>query len=157
MEQIRSYLAIEQARFGERIATDIDLSPECRDWPIPPLILQPLVENSVKHGLLAREGPGLVRLVARRENGCLAVLVEDDGVGMDAATIRRIPSPGEVEALGGGIGARNCNHRLTHLYGPAYGLRIRSRPGGGSRVSLRIPGRDPAGAPASGVGGPCGA
>lgn len=139
VEQIRSYLAIEQARFGSRIQSEIVLDPGCEEWLIPPLIIQPLVENGVKHGILGREAQGLVRLSARVDAGHLRVVVEDDGVGMEPHVIHDILSPGDMNSLAGGIGARNCNHRLTHLYGPDYGLSILSLPGKGTQVSLRIP------------------
>jgi two-component system sensor histidine kinase LytS len=144
MAQIRSYLAIEQARFGERVRAEIDMGPEAEDWLVPPLVIQPLVENSVRHGLLGREEGGLVHLSARRENGHLAVTVEDDGLGMTEETMRAILSLEAEAPCREGIGARNCNQRLVQLYGPDYALAIDSAPGRGTRIRLRIPQASPA-------------
>uniref|UniRef100_B8DLB4 histidine kinase n=1 Tax=Nitratidesulfovibrio vulgaris (strain DSM 19637 / Miyazaki F) TaxID=883 RepID=B8DLB4_NITV9 len=168
LEQVRSYLVIEQARFGDRIRADIDLAPGTADWLIPPLLIQPLVENSVRHGILAREEGGLVRLSAHADGDHLLVTVEDDGAGMDDDTRNAIlapdasdlsphmyvearnealyeAQPGQtcsdtmVESLRDGIGARNCNQRLMQMYGPSYAMRIDSEPGRGTRISFRIP------------------
>ncbi|MGE4299610.1 MAG: LytS/YhcK type 5TM receptor domain-containing protein [Desulfovibrionaceae bacterium] len=139
MEQVRSYLAIEQARFGSRVRAEIDLENGVGGWLIPPLIVQPLVENGVKHGLLTRESGGVVRLTARREDGHLCVVVEDDGAGMDAATVQGILSADVVGSMSEGIGARNCHRRLQQLYGPHYGLVVDSALDRGTRLSFRIP------------------
>ena len=144
MDQVRSYLAIEQARFGERIRSEIDLEPGCEQWLVPPLIIQPLVENSVRHGLQGREEGGRVRVAARRENGHLCVAVEDDGLGMSRDVVDVILSPRSLESLAEGVGARNSNQRLIQLYGPEYGLRVDSAPGRGSRITFRVPAAGPA-------------
>ncbi len=143
MDQVRSYLAIEQARFGERITSEIDLEPGCEQWLVPPLIIQPLVENSVRHGLQGREKGGRVRVAARRENGHLCVAVEDDGLGMSRDVVDVILSPRSLESLAEGVGARNSNQRLIQLYGPEYGLRVDSAPGRGSRITFRVPAAGP--------------
>ncbi len=139
MEQVRSYLAIEQARFGERIRSEIDLETGCDDWLVPPLLIQPLVENSVRHGLQAREGGGRVRVAVRRLDGHLHVLVEDDGLGMPPEVIERILSPAALESMQEGVGARNSNQRLVQLFGQDYAMRIESAPGRGSRIAFRVP------------------
>lgn len=148
MEQVRSYLAIEQARFGERIQSEIVLEPGCETWLVPPLLIQPLVENSVRHGLQGREEGGRVRIEARRENGCLLVAVDDDGLGMSREVIDEILSPRDLESMTEGVGARNSNQRLVQLFGQEYALRIDSAPGRGCRIALRIP-------TAATVPGPC--
>lgn len=139
MDQVRSYLAIEQARFGERIKSEIDLEDGCGDWLVPPLLIQPLVENSVRHGLQGREAGGRVRVAARRENGHLRVEVEDDGCGMAPEVIDGILSDAASESMGEGIGARNSNQRLIRLFGQEYALAIDSAPGRGSRISFLVP------------------
>ncbi|MEL7642109.1 MAG: LytS/YhcK type 5TM receptor domain-containing protein [Solidesulfovibrio sp.] len=144
MDQVRSYLAIEQARFGERIRSEIDLEPGCQEWLVPPLLIQPLVENSVRHGLQGREEGGRVRVTARRENGHLRVVVEDDGLGMSQDVVDVLLSPRTLESMTEGVGARNSNQRLIQLFGPEYGLRVESAPGRGSRITFRVP---PAGKP----------
>lgn len=140
LEQIRSYLVIEQARFGDRIRTRFNLAPDIDDCLIPPLLIQPLVENSVRHGILSRQEGGVVTLSAHRQDGYIHVTVEDDGAGMDDATRQAIMNPAPMMPLGtGGIGARNCNQRLIQLYGPDHAMLIESEPGKGTRISFRIP------------------
>ena len=139
IDQTRAYLAIEQARFGGRIKADIDLGPGAQDCLVPPLLIQPLVENAVRHGILAKEQGGVVRLTAWRENGHLLVEVHDDGAGMPGEQVRAISSAGALESLTEGIGARNSNQRLVQLFGPDYGLNVVSTPGEGTSISLRIP------------------
>ena len=139
IDQTRAYLAIEQARFGDRIKADIDLGPGAQDCLVPPLLIQPLVENAVRHGILAKEEGGLVRLTAWRENGHLLVEVHDDGAGMQGDQVRAISSAGTLESLSEGIGARNSNQRLVQLFGPTYGLNVVSTVGEGTSISLRIP------------------
>jgi len=139
IEQTNAYLAIEQARFGGRIRAEVDLGPGAEDCATPPLIIQPLVENAVRHGILPRPEGGLVRLTAWRENGHLLVEIHDDGVGMAPEQVRAITSSVELESLTEGIGARNSNQRLMQLFGPDYGLKVTSAPGEGTSISLRIP------------------
>jgi two-component system sensor histidine kinase LytS len=139
MEQVRSYLAIEQARFGDRIVSAIDLEPGCEDWLLPPLLIQPLVENSVRHGLQGRPEGGRVTVTARRRDGHLWVEVADEGLGMSPETRSRILSPEAAGSLTEGVGARNTNQRLVQLFGHDYALRIDSAPGEGTRIVFRAP------------------
>ncbi len=96
---MRSYLSIEQARFGDRIAAFIDMQAECADWPIPPLVIQPLVENAVKHGLGGRENGGWVRVEARRRSNALQLRVSDNGIGMPPDAGRRRSQQGPAIAI----------------------------------------------------------
>jgi len=139
IEQTAAYLAIEQARFGLRIKADLDIGPLAEDCVTPPLIIQPLVENAVRHGILPRPEGGVVKLTAWREDGHLFVEVHDDGVGMPPEQVQAITAAVELESLTEGIGARNSNQRLVQLYGPAYGMLVMSSPGEGTSITLRIP------------------
>lgn len=139
LDQVRSYLAIEQARFGDRIRAEIEVSEECGKWPIPPLTIQPLVENSVRHGLLSGEEGGTVTIAASCENGHLVISVSDNGAGMDGETLQQFYSKNCVESRSQGIGVRNCLNRLEQIYGPQYTLDIRSTPGMGTDIRFRIP------------------
>jgi two-component system sensor histidine kinase LytS len=141
LEQVRSYLAIEQARFGARIQVQSEVEAGCEDWPIPPLTIQPLVENAIRHGVLGREQGGTVRLTARRENDCLEVRVADDGVGMDRETLDRVLSTECTDSVTGGIGMRNCLSRMEHIYGRAYAPSVDSIPGQGTTIVLHVPNR----------------
>ncbi|TVM18474.1 transcriptional regulator [Oceanidesulfovibrio indonesiensis] len=140
LSRVRSYISIEKARFGERIRYEEDVAPEAEAWLAPPLLVQPLVENGVRHGVLGRESGGGVRLTASVENDLLHVTIEDDGVGMAPETIAEmLTTTNEAEHLEGGIGMRNCNSRLEQLFGPEHGLSIESAPGRGTTVRMTIP------------------
>lgn len=139
LSRIRSYLSIEQARFGDRVRCEMDIPEDALDWPVPPLIIQPLVENGVKHGILPREEGGTVRIAAHRENGCLCVSIEDDGVGIENVEGLRLDSDEKLESTSSGIGLRNCSQRLRQIFGPDCTLRIEGLPGSGTRISFRLP------------------
>ena len=131
LEFVRRYLSIEQARFGNRLHASWDVSPETRDLPVPGLILQPLVENAVGHGLAPAPQGGTVRVVARIEDGALRVEVIDDGVGLRA--------PGDT-LIHDEHGLGNVRRRLAAQYGPEASLDLSRGPDGRGAVSrLRIP------------------
>lgn len=133
LELVRSYLAIEQARFGERLRVvyEIEAGPGSA---MPPLAIQPLVENAVRHGIMKKPEGGTVRISVKRSEGGCAVTVSDDGVGIPA---QRLAGIGERRETGG-VGLINIGQRLRLLYGSE--LHIESWPGEGTRVSYWIPG-----------------
>ena len=136
LDHVRAYLAIEQARWGGRINARINVDQACNDWPVPSFLIQPLVENGIRHGIAVREEGGTVTLTAQIKNNELHISVEDDGVGMSAC------KPGELLASDGDgdcIGVANTNRRLKQIYGSAYALQIQSAPDQGTLVALRIP------------------
>lgn len=139
LDQVRSYLAIEQARFGDRVRVEMDISPECATWPVPPLLIQPIIENGVKHGITRREEGGLIKLAISLDNDELCVSVQDDGVGMLPDQVEHLFTQRTVESASEGIGVMNCHQRLEQMFGPEYGLHIDSMPGEGTRVLFRIP------------------
>jgi signal transduction histidine kinase len=124
------YLEIEKTRFQDRLVVAKDLDPEALDALVPYLILQPLVENAIRHGVARRAGAGRIELLARRENGELRLHVRDDGPGM---------TPGAERAAQGGVGLANSQARLQQLYGSSQRLELVARPEGGLDVSLTIP------------------
>jgi two-component system LytT family sensor kinase len=131
LQMVRDYLAIEQVRLGERLRTEIQVEEDALGCPVPPLLLQPIVENAVKHGVAASAGPGRVSLRGRRADGHLLLEVEDDGPGVGPA-----PSPGN----GSGLGLQNVRERLHGLYGQEARLETSSRGGrGGTTVHIVIP------------------
>ncbi|NJB68456.1 two-component system sensor histidine kinase LytS [Desulfobaculum xiamenense] len=138
LEQVRSYLSIEQARFGERVRAEIDVAPECADWLMPSLLIQPLVENSIRHGISRKEEGGLVRLRAWVADDELNVVVEDDGVGMSAEKAARVLEGG-LGSRRDSIGLSNCNMRLEQVFGARHRLSLTSAPDRGTSVSFRIP------------------
>ena len=112
LDQINSYLAIEKARFGERIQVRLDIEDGCQDWPIPSLIIQPLVENAVKHGLKERSGAGIVGLKIHSSHNQLHVAVYDDGTGIPDNILCSLLEKRQIESHSEGIGLRNSNLRL---------------------------------------------
>ncbi|MDO7907564.1 ATP-binding protein [Paenibacillus sp. JX-17] len=130
LELVRAYLAIEQLRFGQRLAVcyTIDEDAHCL---LPPLILQPIVENAVRHGIGQKPEGGSVNIIVRRANRGIEVVVEDDGIGMDEAALRRLK-----QGTTGGIGVGNVNRRLQMRYGRE--LEIHSRPGEGTRITIYL-------------------
>ena len=129
------YLSIEVVRFGEKLKVVKEIAPETLNVVVPSMLLQPLLENSIKHGLEPRITGGTVTLRSRlTEDGRLLVEVEDDGVGMGPPR----PLAGAV-ARTTGIGMRNVRERMEVLYGDAAKVEIESRPGRGTKVSLLMP------------------
>ena len=121
------YCDIQQARFGARLEVAIDASAEARLASVPQLLVQPLVENAIQHGISGRPGGGRVRVLARAADRFLVIAVEDDGVGW--------PSPAPPE----GVGLTNTRARLASLYGTNGRLRIQPRPEGGTVVTITLP------------------
>ena len=133
------YLDIEVVRFGEKLRVVKEIAANTLDVVVPGMLLQPLIENSIKHGLEPRISGGTVTLRSKiTDDGMLLVEVEDDGVGM--APERNVASPvsGLVQP-GTGIGMRNVRDRMKVLYGEMASLEINSRPGRGTKVALRMP------------------
>ena len=139
LEQTKAYLAIEQARFGDRITVEIDVKKECEQWPIPPLIIQPLVENSIKHGILSSEKNGRIKIIISKNKNLLEVSIADDGAGMNQEQIDSIFIKKEIESQNEGVGLVNTNLRLEQIYGPDYRLKIKSSPGNGMTIDFKIP------------------
>ncbi len=139
LQQVRSYLAIEKARFGERIKVSIDMKQGCEEWPIPPLVIQPLVENAVRHGIAVKEDGGSVQVKVSKLNSELHVSVRDDGVGMNKKQSEGIFRRNNMEYSSDGIGLKNINQRMEQIYGPQYKIVIDSGLELGTTIHLRIP------------------
>ena len=136
VEFIDDYLDIEVVRFGrDKLRVVKELEPASLDVMVPSMLLQPLVENSIKHGLSAKIEGGSIFLRSRTTDSRLIIEVEDDGVGMGAANLLERPT-----GLGGtGIGMANVAERLKVLYGDTARMTIDSRQGKGTLVRLRLP------------------
>jgi two-component system LytT family sensor kinase len=137
---IDDYLNIEVVRFGGdklRIVKDID--PATLELPVPSMILQPLVENCVKHGLRPKLAGGVIRIGSRRQGARLHIAVEDDGEGTSEewrSPSGCAPAPADGSA---GVGLSNVRERLKVLYGADFSFRITSEPGRGTRVEIELP------------------
>jgi two-component system LytT family sensor kinase len=128
---IDDYLAIEMIRFGEKLRVVKDIDPETLDMLVPSMLLQPIVENSIRHGLSSKVDGGTVRLKSRMLGDRLQILVEDDGVG--------IPESKLATLFEQGIGVSNVNERLKVLFGDDYKMWIDSRLGEGTSTGIELP------------------
>jgi two-component system LytT family sensor kinase len=112
LEQVKAYFNIEKARFGDKISLNIDVDENIKNISIPSLIIQPLVENSIKHGLLKKREGGFVNIIAKKENkGCL-ITIEDNGVGIDQKIIDNLD-----DRIDKNIGLKNVHNRIKLIYG----------------------------------------
>ena len=131
LESIDQYLDIEVVRFGPQLRVVKDISPDTLDVVVPSMLLQPIIENSIKHGLSRKVGGGRITIRASRRGNRSFIEVEDDGLGMTEERLQ--------EALHGGIGLSNVNERLRTIYGASCSLKLTSSTGRGTSVSVELP------------------
>lgn len=140
LRSVDSYLKLERARFGDRIAVTLQVAPEVLSTVIPFLSVQPLVENAVRHGLESKEGGGRITITAADSGSHAQITVEDDGVGIDPEILRDVlagrPSTEHV-------GLRNVDSRLRQVYGNAHGLVVETNVDAGTLVTMRVPKSQP--------------
>jgi LytS/YehU family sensor histidine kinase len=129
LEMVESYLAIEQARFGDRLRVEISVSSDARACALPPLLLQPLVENAIKHGVSAASTAGRVAVRGRVVDGRLFLEVEDDGPGVQRAAHSR----------GSGTGLATTRQRLIQQFGADHTLIVRNGQTAGTLVHIELP------------------
>ncbi|HKP10910.1 MAG TPA: histidine kinase [Blastocatellia bacterium] len=132
MEFLRCYLEIEHVRFQDRLTVSYDIAPDVLDALVPNLILQPIVENAIRHGVVMQAGPGRINVRASHADGLLVLRVSDNGPGLAAAQ----DSSGRLR---GGVGLSNTRSRLEHLYGAAQRFEMADAREGGLQVTLEIP------------------
>src|SRR5262245_12433826 len=130
VEFLSRYLEIQQMRFSDRLTVEMKVDPDTLEASVPSLILQPIVENALRHGVAARDGPGRVSLSASRQNGLLQIDVYNDGP--------TLPEGWRMEDCSG-IGLANTRARLAQLYGKAARLEVRNRDSSGVRARLTVP------------------
>ncbi|GAB3603101.1 histidine kinase [Microbacterium aureliae] len=140
LRSIHSYLELERARFGERLSVTLRIAPETLSTVIPFLSVQPLVENAVRHGLEPGEGGGAITISSLDTGTHTEITVEDDGVGMDPAQLRRLLTRADD---GAHVGLRNVDTRVRQLYGDEVGLVIETNSGAGTLVRMRVPKSQP--------------
>ena len=126
-ELIASYLAVLKVRMGARLSYAVDIPPDLAAYRLAPMLLQPIVENAIRHGLEPKVEGGEVRVSARRENGAVEIDIADTGVGFGATT------------RSDGIGLSNLRARLQGLYGSRASVAITDNAPAGTRVSVRLP------------------
>lgn len=125
---LQSYLEIEQIRFGSRLAVQMQIPPDLLAARVPNLILQPLLENAIRHGIEPHAKPGIIELRAQCANGELTLDVSDNGAGVS-----------DANSINEGVGLSNTRTRLRSLYGGAHRFELCNRPEGGLRVRVTIP------------------
>jgi len=131
LEAIDEYLDIESIRFGPKLHIEKSIDPDSLDVVMPSMLLQPLIENSIKHGLAPKIGEGRITIRSVRQNGHAIIDVIDNGVGVSPDHATRVKT--------GGIGLRNVNERLRVIYGANYQLQLDSVPGEGTCARIVIP------------------
>jgi signal transduction histidine kinase len=132
LDLAQAYLQLMQTRMDQRLRFEIEVDPTLRGTPMPPLLLQPLLENAIHHGLEPKAEGGCLRIHARHQDGRLDICVEDDGLGLEAAARR--PRRGS-----NGIALDNIRARLQSRYGQAARLSLEPRPQGGTMARLNLP------------------
>ena len=131
LDFINDYLSIEMIRFGDKLRFEKEVDSQTLDRLVPSMLLQPLIENSVKHGLSSKVDGGMVRFRSSLKEGRLHLLVEDDGVGISEIKLATLREQG--------VGVSNVNERLKVLFGSDYRMWIDSKPGHGTRIEIEIP------------------
>lgn len=134
------YLNIQRTRFSGRIAYDFSLEDSLRDYPVPKITLQPIVENAILHGILEKEDKtGSIHIRAFQDEECTHITVQDDGVGIPQALLESLNRPDPAAGDNGSYGLKNIDQRIRLIYGEGYGLRFSSRENEGTLVDIRLP------------------
>jgi two-component system sensor histidine kinase YesM len=138
IENLKNYVLINQKRYGDRIKVNYFLAPDCMDYQIPKLILQPFMENSFFHGF-NRKAEGYINVLVWRDSENLICEVVDNGDGMEDGVDNTIPKTKRKQQLFSGIGVRNVHERIQLIYGEEYGVTISSEIGNGTKVRILLP------------------
>ncbi len=141
IDHVRNYLIIQNIRYDNIISSTIELEEDCKKVLIPKITLQPLVENSIYHGIKIKEGKrGELRITARKKDGDTLIVLEDNGTGMTEEQIRSMNNSISEYDKDFGYGIRNVNKRIEILFGKEYGLHYFKNESGGVTVTIRLPG-----------------
>ena len=138
VEYTRSYLTIQKMRYQDRLEFSIDVDPDVLDLKIVKLVLQPLVENAIYHGIKYKETKGMIWVTGRNLGSIIVIRVEDNGIGMTQEQLAHVFEK-KTNRKSNGVGAGNVNKRLRLYYGPEYGLTYESQLNVGTTVTIRIP------------------
>jgi sensor histidine kinase YesM len=133
LDFLKCYLEIERIRFHDRLTVEINIEPGAESRQVPNLLLQPIVENAIRHGIGDREAPGKISIHAACSNGALRIRVQDNGAGLKPDGVRYRE----------GVGLQNTRSRLQQLYGARQRLEMYNSPGGGVTVEIEMPQRGP--------------
>lgn len=148
VEYTQDYLTIQKMRYKDKLEYEILVEQEIAQEGIVKLILQPLVENAIYHGIKYKEGKGMIRIRGFRQEDRIVLQVEDDGSGMDEETLTHIFEKHTKDTKSNGVGLKNVNERLQLYYGTEYGLKYESKIGEGTTATVILPAREEGGADA---------
>ena len=140
IEYVRSYLTIQKMRYKDKLEFEIKADPSITQVPIIRLVLQPLVENAIYHGLKYKDSKGLLTVHGYMKGENAVIDITDDGVGMDEETLKHIYDKHKVNYRSNGVGVYNVQQRLVLYYGKDYGIIYHSEKGKGTTASVVIPG-----------------
>ena len=140
LDYAKSYLTIQKMRYKDKLEFSVESDPGLKQERVLNLLLQPMVENAIYHGIKTKEGKGFIRISAQRDGSDIVFIVEDNGVGMDQETLAHIfdKSREKEKEKSNGIGVYNVHMRIRLYYGEGYGLTFESSPGEGTRVYIRV-------------------
>ncbi|MEC0093891.1 cache domain-containing sensor histidine kinase [Paenibacillus macquariensis] len=139
IEHITNYLMIQKMRYKNKLDYHIEISELVLEYRIIKIIMQPLIENAIYHGIKMKQGPGFIRIASEETQTDIIVIIEDNGNGMDEEKLKSLLLSTAVMESGRGIGVRNVHERLKLYYGERYGLTYHSVLGVGTTVYIRIP------------------
>lgn len=139
LEHVKHYLIIQNIRFKNKFRYEIEAMEDILDASTLKLILQPIVENAIHHGIEPSPEEGFIRIHAERVEDCLVIVVSDNGVGMDKATLARLKAGKLRSESGSGVGVTNVQERISLYYGKPYGLHYESEPEEGTAVTITMP------------------
>ena len=138
-EYTETYLTIQKMRYKDKLEYEIAMEPEILQEKVIKLILQPLVENAIYHGIKYKEGKGLLCIRGFRKGDRMVLEVQDDGKGMDADTLEHIFEKHKRDTRSNGVGLNNVNERIQLYYGGEYGISFQSSPGKGTKATIILP------------------
>ena len=139
LEGVKQYINIQNIRYGNTLKESIYAEPETEGCRILKLLLQPVVENAIIHGIAPLGSPGVIMIYARREEQGICIEISDNGMGMEPGEAESLLADGKREGNFSGIGIANVQQRIRALYGKDYGLVIYSQPGNGTTVEVHLP------------------
>ncbi|WP_134683065.1 LytS/YhcK type 5TM receptor domain-containing protein [Brevibacillus migulae] len=139
LSHLNAYLEIIRIRFEEQFTVECEVEPGIEHALIPPATFQPLIENSIQHGLREKASGGKIRISLRRKMGWIEVVVEDNGVGIDPKRLDKLGETPQASTEGNGIGVYNVNQRLVSLFGSESRLQFANLPFGGCQIRFRLP------------------
>ena len=139
IEYVKNYLTIQKMRYQDKLEYTIEIEPDVCHVMIVKLVLQPIVENAIYHGIKYKGSKGTLRIRAYADGEDVCIAVEDDGIGMDETVLRNIFDKRKKAHKQNGVGIPNVQNRLKLYYGEKYGIIYESRCGEGTRAIIRIP------------------